>query len=239
MMNTYKICGLVVNAEFKYPISINRAKKYLIEPSDSCDICVPYDPDALDKLQKEAPHLDLAECEIIHTCSAFYRQLLKFNGFMLHSSGVVVDNKAYLFSASSGTGKSTHTTQWLKLFGDKAFIINDDKPAIKIEDDNIYVYGTPWSGKSDLNINVKVPLQGICVLERSVNNFIEPLDNGTAIYKIMNQTLRPQNADVMDQLLQMLDRVITDVPIWRMGCNISTEAAQMAYDAMSKPIVKK
>lgn len=234
MMNTYDICGLVVNADFKYPKLINRAKKYLTEPSEKCDICIPCDQEALDRLQKEAPHLSLDECEIIHTGGLFYRQLLRFNGFMLHSSGVVVDNKAYLFSAPSGTGKSTHTTQWLKLFGDKACIINDDKPAIRVVDDKIYVYGTPWSGKSDLNLNLTVPLQGICVLERSENNFIEPVDNATAVYSILNQTIRPPMAEFMDILLGLVDKVVTDTSIWRMGCNISTEAAQVAYDAMSK-----
>ena len=85
-----------------------------------------------------------------------------------------------------------------------------------------------------MNLNVRVPLQGICVLERSKNNFIEPLDNGVAVYKLMNQTLRPPFEAHMDKLLSLLDIVITKTPIWRMGCNISTEAAQMAYDAMSE-----
>ena len=152
---------------------------------------------------------------------------------MLHSSAVEIDGKAYLFSAPSGTGKSTHTSQWLKLFGDKACIINDDKPAIRFVDGVPYAYGTPWSGKSDLNVNKGVPVQGICVLERSANNFIEPLDEGTAVYSILNQTIRPRKREYMDNLLALLDRVIAAVPVWRMGCNISVEAAKMAYDAMS------
>lgn len=237
MINTYKICDLLVNMDARHPVIIRRSEKYLTQPSETCDISIPYDLEALKTIHERAPHLSITDCEIIHTTNVFYRHLIKFNGFMLHSSGVVVDNKAYLFSAPSGTGKSTHTTQWLKLFGDKACIINDDKPAIRIIDDKVYVYGTPWSGKSDLNLNIRVPLQGICVLERSENNFIERLDNATAIYKIMNQTLRPPIPEIMDILLSMLDKVITDIPVWRMGCNISTDAAQVAYDAMSKPIV--
>lgn len=233
-MKTYRICNLIVNADFRFPKSINRAEKYLTEPSETCDICINYDTKEIEDIKNVAPHLTLEDCEVIHTSSLFYRTLVrKFNGFMLHSSAVVVDNKAYLFSAPSGTGKSTHTSQWLKLFGDKAFILNDDKPAIMIVDGKVYAYGTPWSGKSDLNVDLGVPLQGICVLERSEKNFIERLDNGTAIFKILNQTLRPPIEGYMDKLLDMIDKVLTDVPVWRMGCNISTEAAQMAYDAMS------
>lgn len=225
MMKSYKICDLVVNMDLKYSMIRDRAEKYLIEKSDSPDVIIESDEDSISRIKEIAPHLSKAECEVIHTTSMFYRRLLSYDGFMLHSSAVCVDNKAYLFSANSGTGKSTHTTQWLKLFGDKAYIINDDKPALKIENGNVYVYGTPWSGKSDLNLNVRVPLQGICVLERSEKNFIEPLDKGVAVYKLMNQTLRPPFEAHMDKLLSLLDIVITKTPIWRMGCNISTEAA--------------
>lgn len=220
--------------DLKFPILSKRAEKYRTEYTDKPDILIDVTDTAVLDLKLLGPHLTDAECELMVSTSEFYKRLLKFNGFMLHSSAVCVDNKAYLFSANSGTGKSTHTSLWLKLFGDKAFIINDDKPAIKIENGKAYVYGTPWSGKSDLNRNVRVPLQGICVLERAEENFIEPLDKGTDIFKIMNQTLRPPLESYMDKLLELLDVVISDTPIWRMGCNISLEAAQMAYDAMSK-----
>ena len=72
---------------------------------------------------------------------------------LLHSSAVVVDGYAYLFSADSGTGKSTHTGLWKQHFGDRAYIINDDKPAIRKVDGEWYVFGTPWSGKTDTSVN--------------------------------------------------------------------------------------
>ncbi|MBQ9375385.1 MAG: hypothetical protein IJU04_03490 [Ruminococcus sp.] len=233
-MKSYKICNLIVNMDLKYSMIRDRAEKYLTDYTDNPDVIVDVKDKTMVELENLAPYLSVPEQELILSTAIFYRKLLDFGGFMLHSSAVCVDNKAYLFSASSGTGKSTHTEQWLKLFGDRAFIINDDKPAIKIENGKAYVYGTPWSGKSDLNVNARVPLQAICVLERSEENFIEPLEKGTAIYSIMNQTIRPPFESYMDKLLNLLDFVITNTPVWRMGCNISTDAAQMAYDAMSK-----
>ena len=71
---------------------------------------------------------------------------------LLHSSCVVYEDKAYLFSAPCGTGKSTHTQIWLKRFPG-AYILNDDKPAIRIMEDGVYAFGTPFSGKTDLNVN--------------------------------------------------------------------------------------
>lgn len=248
MTKVYSICNLIVQCDFRYDIMINRAEKYLLtsasremtsvedstlQDTKEPDIIIPFNEAAITKMAQENPHLSLAECEVINTCRLFYMTLLKFDGFMLHSSAVVVDDKAYLFSAPSGTGKSTHTEQWLKLFGDKAQILNDDKPAICIQNGSIYAYGTPWSGKSDLNLNLCVPLQGICVLGRSEENYIKPLEQGKAIYSIINQTLRPKSPEAYDKLLSLLDQVMNHVPVWQMGCNISPEAAQIAYDAMS------
>ena len=73
---------------------------------------------------------------------------------MVHASAVEVDGKAYLFSADSGTGKLTHTKQWQNYFGkERALIINDDKPAIRKDKNGWAAYGTPFSGKTDENLN--------------------------------------------------------------------------------------
>ncbi len=232
MIKGYKICGLSLECDFRYETMIKRSEKYL-SPVEAADITIPYNPAAMEAYGKLAPLLNKDDLELMFTAQRFYIDLLKFDGFMLHSSAVEVDGRAYLFSAPSGTGKSTHTEQWLKLFGDKAQIINDDKPAIRIENEKIYAYGTPWSGKSDLNVNGGFPMGGICVLERSETNFIEPLDESTAVFSILNQTLRPSDPQNMSMLLDLLDKVIKAVPVWRMGCNISVEAAKMAYEAMS------
>lgn len=232
MIKGYKICGLSLECDFRYETMIKRSEKYL-SPVEAADITIPYNPAAMEAYGKLAPLLNKDDLELMYTAQRFYIDLLKFDGFMLHSSAVEVDGRAYLFSAPSGTGKSTHTEQWLKLFGDKAQIINDDKPAIRIENEKIYAYGTPWSGKSDLNVNGGFPMGGICVLERSETNFIEPLDESTAVFSILNQTLRPSDPQNMSMLLDLLDKVIKAVPVWRMGCNISVEAAKMAYEAMS------
>lgn len=217
---------------------LSRAEKYLCETDKKPDIVIEYVPDYFDEVLKSAPHFTYNECEIMVSSKYFYSSLLQHQGFMLHSSAIAVDNKAYLFSANSGTGKSTHTSLWRQYLGDRAVIINDDKPAIRVVDGKIYAYGTPWSGKSDLNLNVKVPLQAICLLERSAENFIEPMPVSDAIYKILSQTIRPPVESAMSNLLSLLDKVMTETPLWRLGCNISLDAARLAYETMSKEIIK-
>lgn len=233
MIGTYNICGLNVCADFHYDTMLRRSEKYRAN-FEKADIVIAYNSPLMEAYRARAPHLTDDELELMYTAQLFYIELLRFGGFMLHSSAVALDNKAYLFSAPSGTGKSTHTGLWLDCFGKRAVIINDDKPAIRKVGDEILAYGTPWSGKSDLNENVGVSLQGICVLSRSETNFIEPLDECQAVFDILNQTLRPEVAEEMDILLTLLDETIRNVPVWKMGCNISVEAAKMAYEKMSQ-----
>lgn len=231
MTRIYNICGLAVECDFRFPTMTARAEKYL--SGGAPEIRVPFQPEKFEWLKQQEPSLDDDNCEIICTTESFYMQLLGYGGFMLHSSAVVMDGGAYLFSAPSGTGKSTHTALWLELFGERAAILNDDKPAILLREDGIFACGTPWSGKSDLNLNLCVPLRGICVLERSMQNFINPLPAEKAVYALLNQTLRPEEPEKMAALLEYIDRVTENIPMWRMGCNISTEAAGLAYEVMS------
>lgn len=173
--------------------------------------------------------------EYMYTGSLFNRILLEFNGCMLHSSAVVVDGYAYLFSADSGTGKSTHTQLWLQHFGERAFIINDDKPVLRMENGEWYVYGTPWSGKTNKNVNTKVKLGAIVFLERAEDNWIEDISVKEAIPKFFNQTVRKLNLEEkMDLVLQNMELILTSNPIYKMGCNISDDAVITAYEKIRR-----
>ena len=156
---------------------------------------------------------------------------------MLHSSAVVVDDVAYLFTAPCGTGKSTHTSLWLSEF-EGAYILNDDKPALRIEGGEIFAYGTPWSGKTAQNVDKRVRLGGICILERGEENFIERVGGITAIRGIFSQTVRPKNAEAMDKVLSLVDEIIEKIPVWNLRCNMEPEAAHVSFRAMSEAAEK-
>lgn len=231
-MNMHKIAGLYVDMGYSEPRLTKQAEAYKTDSHDKTDITIYLAENFIEKRIKQ-DNISRDLCEYIWTGSVFYDALINFNGFMLHSSAVIVDGRAYLFSAPSGTGKSTHTALWLKHFGDRAKIINDDKPAIRVTDNGIKVYGTPWSGKSDLNINTEAELGAICFIERDSYNHIEPMSDGEAISRILNQTLRPSKQREMNLLLDTLDTVIRNTKIFKLGCTISEEAAVIAYEAMS------
>ena len=233
-MEQYRIADIEAGIECKKNGRLYRqARGYLSPGGKPRLIEINLSDDFLNEKQRENPHLSFDECEYIWTGYEFCRKLLEIGGFMLHSSAIAYENKAYLFSAPSGTGKSTHTEIWQKVFGaDKAVIINDDKPVIRPGDKAFYAYGSPWSGKSDKNLNIKIPLQGICFIERSKTNHNKRISPGESVMLILNQTVRPPEADVMDKLLSVLDGLLKQIPVYRLGCNMEDEAAWVSYEGM-------
>lgn len=227
----YNIAGLLVEME-TFGRTENQAKAYFADHYDAdADIVIKSDPDSI---SDKFTGISYDDAEYLSTGSSFHRQLLRFDGLMLHSSAVVVDGKAYLFTANCGVGKSTHTSLWLKVFGDdRAFILNDDKPVLRLEHGVWYAYGTPWSGKHGINRNVKVPLAGLCVLNRGEINEIAPFSGVEAIRAILAQTPKPKDAESRVLVLDLLDKLITQVPVWKLKCNMNPEAAVVSYEAMS------
>lgn len=178
-------------------------------------------------------HLSIEECEYSCAGAEFYMKLLKHQGFMIHASAVEKEGKAYLFSAPSGTGKSTHAQLWRQTFkGEPIRIINDDKPAVCLQNGVFYACGTPFSGKTDKNENRKAPIQGLCMLHRGKTNKIQKITSGEALPLILPQTLFYGDEEETNLLLSFLDRFLQSVPVYKMECTMEEEAAKTAYFCM-------
>lgn len=228
-MKTYKIADLIVHMD-TFGRTLAQAEPYRVADEPSADIVIFSDPETL---RQKNPHLSLDDCEYLSTGGFFYRTLSAFSGMMLHSSCVVVDDRAYLFSAPCGTGKSTHVQLWLKLFGDRAYILNDDKPAIRVLDDGVWIYGTPWSGKNDCSRNTRVRLGGIAVLRRAEENSMRLLPPDRAVFDLMNQTARSISGQRTDGILNTIDALIGTGKIYELSCNMDISAARLSYETMS------
>ena len=238
-MPFYDIAGLKVRMNNCGGRSQAQAQAYLAENQDEnqkFDIDINVDKQRVLDAMAEHPELTQNDWEYMLTGSDFYTQLIQYDGILLHSSCIVVDGVAYAFSADSGTGKSTHTQLWLKRFGDRAYMLNDDKPAIRLIGDTVYACGTPWSGKFDYSTPAVVPLAGICFLERSENNWIKRAETSKALFNIFSQTIRRLGEENMNKLLDNLTEIFNKVPIYQFGCNISDEAVECSYNAMKKDL---
>jgi hypothetical protein len=226
----YSIASLIVDMQPEGKTLLTRSEPYRTDPGQKADIHINIDRSYLQLMQQNNPHLTYDDCEYIYTGEVFYKALIRFGGMLLHASAVSLDGEAYLFSAKSGGGKSTHTSLWLECFGDRAHIINDDKPALRRIDNQFNVFGTPWSGKTDLNKNESVPLKAIAFLEQGTENRIIRLNTKEALPLLFGQTLRP--AEGVDKLAFLLDKLLKDIPFYKLVCDISMDAVLCSYTVM-------
>ena len=169
---------------------------------------------------------------------AVYRKLaaalLPDNILLFHGSCVCVDGEGYLFTAKSGTGKSTHTRLWREMLGSRAVMVNDDKPLLKIQENGVTVFGTPWDGKHHLSTNIAVPLKSICILEQGKQNEIHRITPQEAYPMLLQQTNKPQDARLMYKTLQLLDSLKDSVRLYRLRCNQELEAAEISFKSMQE-----
>ena len=165
---------------------------------------------------------------------AFAELLFDRDILLVHGSTVAVDGRAYLFAAKSGTGKSTHTRLWRQVFGQRAVMINDDKPFLQLTDTGAIVFGSPWSGKHGLDTNISAPLGGICILERGPENIIRPISAKDALPRLHKEAYIPMDAEKHPKFQVIVEKLARQVPLWHMTCTKDPQAAQVAFDAMSK-----
>ena len=227
-MKRYLIAGLTVDMEVSGRTEL-QAEPYRISADGPADITLSCDARRVLELNPELNDLDTAL--YMGTGVHFSRALLKHSGTFLHASAVVLDGKAYLFSANSGTGKSTHTEKWCRLFG--ATYLNDDKPALRLVNGVWMAYGTPWSGKHDLSCPIGVPIGGIAFLKRGDENRIEPMAAQKAVPQLMVQSQWKLNMQQMQTQLDLMDHLLRTVPIWELTCRNEDAAARVSCQAMT------
>lgn len=167
---------------------------------------------------------------------AVYREIAEHicdrDVLLFHGSAVAVDGEGYLFTAKSGTGKSTHTRLWREYLGERAVMINDDKPLIRIQEEGARIYGTPWDGKHRLSNNISAPLKAVCILGRAEENSIVKISAAEALPMLLQQVCRVQSPEKMKKLLNLIDRLSGSVSLYRLGCNTDISAAETSYNAM-------
>lgn len=173
------------------------------------------------------PTFSTQDWEYSMTGFSFADRLTVLGQGILHASSLAWRGNGVCFSANSGTGKSTHVGLWRQRFGDEVTVVNDDKPALLFEEDGVYLCGTPWSGKTDLNTNMKVPLKAIVFVKRGAQNSIRRLDALESYFYLNSQIGRPYyDAAVGEMMVTYADRLLAGVPIYELTCNISIEAVE-------------
>ncbi len=161
-------------------------------------------------------------------------RLIDYGAFMMHGAAVAYDNSAYIFSAKSGTGKTTHAIQWLRHLP-KARIINGDKPIIATNTDGEppLACGSPWGGKENYYTNIMVPTKSIVMMERAEENRMERISFADAFPLLLQQVYLPDNEDKVRKTLRLMQRLNGPVSFWRFQCNnFKDDCFDVAYNAL-------
>lgn len=234
-MFNIKLAEKIFTIENKHPYIEDLCKDYLTtEPSQL------FIEATAEEIAKEN-HDDGSWSDAYLETLAVYRKIAEkmpaFDTVLFHGSVIAVDGTGYLFTAKSGTGKSTHTRLWKKYFGERAVMVNDDKPLLKVTKNGVVAYGTPWNGKHRLGTNISVPLKTICVLTRDTVNHIEEVKAKDVYPILLRQTYRPKDKLSMVKTLKLIDQLIKTTKFYRLGCNMSANAAKVAFEGMNGGIM--
>ena len=237
-----EIAGTVFAVTSLFDSTRDYCKNYLTENEPEYSVTVSredlvFEQNALDEEAREEGMKRRKFTDPFLERTAIQRKVAEFlfdrNVLLVHGSGVAVDGKGYLFTAACGTGKSTHTRFWRETFGDRAVMVNDDKPFLKVRQTGVTMYGAPWSGKHGLDTNVAVPLQGICILDRGPENRIVPMAPDAAMAMLMHQSQMPLSPEKQDSFSELVTLLAQTVSLWHMECTKDPQAATVAWQAMA------
>ena len=160
--------------------------------------------------------------------------MLDWDTFLMHGAVVAVKQNAYMFTAVSGTGKTTHIQKWLDNIPD-AYVVNGDKPLIQIKDTEAVACGTPWCGKERMGTNTMVPLRAIVLMERGESNIIREISFGEAFSFLLYQTYRPGNPEKLKKTLALLSQLKNKVQFYRFVFNnMKDDCFDVAYSVLTK-----
>lgn len=159
---------------------------------------------------------------------------------LFHGSAICVDGRTYIFTAPSGTGKSTHSRLWRELLKDHDVVmVNDDKPFLKVEEGRVTAYGSPWRGKEGLGCNMSAPVEAICSISQGSENVIREATPEEMYPLFYEQSFRPLDKEGTENYLHTLDVLTRSVRLYMLECDMSLEAARLSYETMAGKFSKE
>ncbi len=237
---TMELCGIRIAAKVNYEYTRDFCKDYIVADCDDPEISITVTHEDIQEenrlnLETEARknipprNYSIEYLEVLNLGRQCMIRLWPYKVVLFHSAAVALNGEVYLFSASSGVGKSYHSQLWLKLFPE-CHILNGDKPLLHFTPEGVMVCGCPWQGKEDLGINETLPLKAVCMIHRDSVNHIERVTVDEALEEIMRQTNYAVAAPREEG--EALIRGLDAVAVYRLGCNMDDEAAYVSRAAM-------
>lgn len=228
-MPKYKIADIITEIRPNFEYFEKAATDYLYTGDEPAQLSIAVREDYVRQRAVKNQSLSLGNIESVFLADLFNKKILKYNAVYIHSSAIVYKDKAYLFSADSGVGKTTHTRLWVEAFGkENVQIINDDKPVVRYIDGSWYAYGTPFDGGSGINVNTRARLGGILFIERDKQNSIVRLNKNEVFNRLYSNTIKfSLDGEYAGYMLNNADRLIKDNEFYLLRCNADIESARL------------
>jgi len=208
--------------------------EYVIEINDD-DIAYEKDKSEKEAIYEGRPIEEFSDAYL--ETIAVYRKIAEYiandNATVFHGSLIALNKEGYLFTGRSGIGKTTHVNNWLKVYEDTE-VINGDKPILKIVGDDVIGYGTPWSGKENLNCNKSIKVKAIILVSRDTTNHIEEIKISDCISNLLSQTYRSSKNEGIKNALELSLEIAKRVKLYKLSCNMEKESAKVAYEGINK-----
>ncbi|MBQ3053810.1 MAG: hypothetical protein IJC89_02765 [Clostridia bacterium] len=222
-----KLADLKIKIENKYEYISDMCKDYLTDGgNENFSLSVTQEEILREQAGQEGFPLGYLESLAIYRKIA--EMLPAYGGFLMHGAVITYEDTGIAFLARSGVGKTTHIVNWKKLFGDKVKPVNGDKPLVRLIDNNVFVYGTPWAGKENVHRNTRAILKKICFIERDVNSSVTEISKKEAFERFLPQVYLDKNYTAFG----VIDECFKKCEFYLIKCNRDISSAQTAFDGI-------
>lgn len=225
------IGGLTVAVDNRYNYIRKLAEDYLTDASPLFTVSV-----SEEELAAEREKSELSTSDAYFESLVAYRKIAEVlptvDALVFHGSVINYGGTAYIITAKSGVGKTTHTRLWLSEFKDECHVLNGDKPVIRCIDGKFYACGVPWRGKEMYGVHECAPLGGIAFLDRGEKNAAFGISTSDALSRLLLQIYKPKERSAVIKTMALMDRLLKSVPLVRLECNMAPEAAHVSRTAL-------
>ena len=228
-----KLADICIEINSVYPELKNFLKDYLVsDTTPDFSITINEDEILAEREATSDKQFSSTYLETLATLRKLAEILPSYNRILMHGASISYHGQAYLFTAPSGTGKSTHIRLWKKYLGDDVKIVNGDKPFISL-DGEPSIYGSPWAGKENWHRNCCMPLKGICFVQRGTKNSIRNIEPFECLALLFKQVYLPSSAEAAGLTLELVDALTKKVPLYLLTCDMSEEAVQCSFEGLT------
>lgn len=234
-MITISIAGINIGIDNKYAYLEDMARDYITDKAAEFTVCATEGEIDAQMVQAPSSRLSRGYLESLSVYRHIAEKLPEYDAFLFHGCVIVHQHRAYVFTAKSGVGKTTHARNWLAEFGNEVHILNGDKPIIRIIDGVPYACGTPWQGKENYGVNEICEIKAFVFIERDKENKIVRIGESEALLKIMNQIYLPtKSAAALSATMKNADKILKSTSLFSLHCNPERESARVAFDELKR-----